>query len=73
MLPVPQLTTIHENDHMRADSALVVEDVGAGSWVTLEDGVEHLTHRLAVHLGRWAAHVALNVGSEGDGSHTNKA
>jgi hypothetical protein len=69
MLAVPNLSPINEDHHVRPNRALLIEDVGASLWVSLEHGLEGLPHRLAFDSRRRAAHVTLDVGSESDSWH----
>jgi len=61
VLPVAELTAIHENHHMRANRALVVEHVRPGARVPPEDGIQHLTNRFTFDARGRTAHVALEA------------
>jgi hypothetical protein len=54
---------------VRPHRALVIQDVAAGPRVSLEHGVEYLTHSLSPNIYRGTVHVALDVWGEGDSWH----
>jgi hypothetical protein len=61
LLPVADLLSIDEDDHVGANRSLLIEDVGARLWVPAEDCLQRLTHRLGFDSGGRAVHMALNV------------
>ena len=65
LLPVEELTAVHEDHHVRADGSLIIEHVCPGSGVSPEDGVQRLANCFPFNAGGRAGDVALDVGGEG--------
>jgi hypothetical protein len=70
---VLHLMAIYEHVHVLAHGPLVIEDVPSGPRISLEHSIQDLSHRFARDLSGRAAHVALDVGGEGDSRHFNKS
>src|SRR5258705_4430188 len=66
---VAHLRAVHEDEHVFAERALVVDDVTAQARVALERSFERLAHRARAHVARRTCDVTLQVLREGDARH----
>jgi hypothetical protein len=68
-LPVGDRLAAHEDDHVPAQRALVVEHVAAHARVLREGSFQRLAHRRARHFLRRAVEVAPEVSAESHPRH----
>jgi hypothetical protein len=62
-------SAIHQNPHMFAKCALIIQNISAKTWIGTKDIVEYMANSEAIRLHGRAIHVAAQVCCEVNLSH----